>query len=127
MSRQVIRTSYAPAAIGPYAQAIFTGGILYCSGQIALDPKSGNLVEGGFEAEARQVLANLSHVAAAVSMTLGDAIKLTVYVVDLADFPRLNEIFSEVLAEPYPARATVQVAALPRGARIEIDMIAAKG
>jgi 2-iminobutanoate/2-iminopropanoate deaminase len=126
MNRQVIRTGYAPAAIGPYSQAIVSGGVLYCSGQIALDPKSGNLVEGGFEAEAHQVLANLSAVAAGASMTLADAVKLTVYVVDLADFPKLNAIFQEVLAEPYPARATVQVAALPRGARVEIDMIATK-
>ncbi|MFN2374913.1 MAG: RidA family protein, partial [Candidatus Binatia bacterium] len=77
--------------------------------------------------EARRVLANLDAVARAAGMTLADAVKLTVYVVDLGDFPKLNEIFSEVLVEPYPARATVQVSALPRGARVEIDMIAVKG
>jgi 2-iminobutanoate/2-iminopropanoate deaminase len=126
MNRQVIRTSYAPAAIGPYSQAIVAGGVLYCSGQIALDPKTGNLVEGGFEAEAHQVLANLSAIAAGASMTLADAVKLTVYVVDLADFAKLNAIFEDVLVEPYPARATVQVSALPRGARVEIDMIATR-
>jgi 2-iminobutanoate/2-iminopropanoate deaminase len=126
MNRQVIRTSYAPAAIGPYSQAIVAGGVLYCSGQIALDPRTGNLVEGGFEAEAHQVLANLSAIAAGASMTLADAVRLTVYVVDLADFAKLNAIFEEVLVEPYPARATVQVSALPRGARVEIDMIATR-
>ena len=126
MSKQAIRTDAAPGAIGPYSQAIASGGVLYCSGQIALDPASGNLVEGGFEAEARQVLANLAAVAEAAGMTLADAVKLTVYVVDLADFPKLNEIFSSVLTAPYPARATVQVSALPRGARVEIDMVATK-
>jgi reactive intermediate/imine deaminase len=127
MSKSVIRTAHAPGAIGPYSQAIVSGGVLYCSGQIALDPATGNLVTGGFEAEARQVLANLNAVAVGAGMTLSDAVKLTVYVVDLADFPKLNEIFAEALSEPYPARATVQVAALPKGARVEIDMIATKG
>jgi 2-iminobutanoate/2-iminopropanoate deaminase len=127
VSREAIRTDQAPAAIGPYSQAVASGGVLYCSGQIALDPATGNLVAGGFEAEARQVMANLAAVAAAAGLTLGDAVKLTVYVVDLADFPKLNEILAAVLAEPYPARATVQVSALPRGARVEIDMIAGRG
>ena len=126
MSKQAIRTGRAPAAIGPYSQAIVSGGVLYCSGQIGLDPATGNLVAGGFEAEARQVLANLGAVADAAGMTLADAVRLTVYVVDLADFPKLNEIFTSVLSEPYPARATVEVSALPRGARVEIDMVAAR-
>ena len=126
MSKQAIRTGRAPAAIGPYSQAIVSGGVLYCSGQIGLDPATGNLVAGGFEAEARQGLANLGAVADAAGMTLADAVRLTVYVVDLADFPKLNEIFTSVLSEPYPARATVEVSALPRGARVEIDMVAAR-
>jgi 2-iminobutanoate/2-iminopropanoate deaminase len=126
MSKSVVRTAHAPGAIGPYSQAVVSGGVLYCSGQIALDPATGNLVAGGFEAEAHQVLANLNAVAVGAGMTLADAVRLTVYVVDLADFPKLNEIFAEVLSEPFPARATVQVSALPRGARVEIDMIAAK-
>ena len=124
MDRQVIQTGEAPAAIGPYSQAVLAGGVLYCSGQIGLDPASGELVPGGFEAEARQVLANLAAVARGAQMTLAHAIKLTVYVVDLADFPKLNGILATVLAEPYPARATVEVSALPRGARVEIDMVA---
>lgn len=127
MGREAIRTDHAPAAIGPYSQAVTSGGVLYCSGQIALDPATGNLVAGGFEAEARQVLANLAAVAAAAGLTLADAVKLTVYVVDLADFPKLNEILASVLSEPYPARATVEVSALPRGARVEIDMVATRG
>jgi len=122
---RTIRSEQAPAAIGPYSQALEAGGVLYCSGQIGLDPARGELVAGGFESEARQVLANLDAVARAAGLTLADAVKLTVYVVDLADFPKLNEILASVLAEPYPARATVQVSALPRGARVEIDMIAA--
>lgn len=126
MSKQVIHSDGAPGAIGPYSQAVLAGGVLYCSGQIALDPQSGELVQGGFEAEARRVLANLSAVAASAGMSLADAVKLTVYVVDLADFPKLNAIFTEVLTEPYPARATVQVAALPRGAKVEVDMVATR-
>jgi 2-iminobutanoate/2-iminopropanoate deaminase len=122
---KTIRSDDAPGAIGPYSQAMLAGGVLYASGQIGLDPGTGNLVPGGFEAEARQVMANLAAVARAAGMTLANAVKLTVYVVDLADFPKLNAIFESVLAEPYPARATVQVAALPKGARVEVDMIAA--
>jgi 2-iminobutanoate/2-iminopropanoate deaminase len=124
MTKTAIRSEAAPAAIGPYSQAVMAGGVLYCSGQIGLDPATGALVEGGFEAEARQVLANLAAVASAAGMTLADAVRLTVYVVDLADFPKLNEILAAALAEPFPARATVQVTALPRGASVEIDMIA---
>lgn len=126
MARTVVATSGAPGAIGPYSQAVVSGGVLYASGQIALDPVSGELVGGGFEAEARQVLANLAAVAEGAGMTLADVVRLTVYVVDLADFPRLNEVFAEVLSEPFPARATVEVSALPRGARVEIDMVASR-
>lgn len=123
-------TDTAPRAIGPYSQALqlHVGQkperTLYCSGQIGLDPQTGELVSGGFEAQARRVLANLAGVAAAAGMTLADAVKLTVYVTDLADFPKLNEIFAETFVEPYPARATVQVSALPKGALVEIDLVA---
>jgi 2-iminobutanoate/2-iminopropanoate deaminase len=126
MGRETIRTDTAPGAIGPYSQAIVAGGVLYCSGQIGLDPATGNLVSGGFEAEASQVLANLDAVAKAAGMSLTDAVKLTVYVTNLAEFPKLNEIMAGMLREPYPARATVQVAGLPRGAVVEIDMIATR-
>lgn len=126
MGKQAVSTDRAPGAIGPYSQAIVAGGTLWCSGQIGLDPATGRLAPDGFEAEARQVLRNLEAVVAAAGMTMADVVRLTVYLVDLGDFPKLNEIFAEVLAEPYPARATVQVSALPRSARVEIDLVAAK-
>lgn len=127
MAKTPVRTDQAPAAIGPYSQAVLSGGVLYCSGQIGLDPATGNLVPGGFEAEARQVLANLDAVARGAGLTLADAVKLTVYVTSLGDFPKLNEIFASLLAEPYPARATVEVSALPKGALVEVDMVASRG
>ncbi len=126
MAKQVVSTDRAPGAIGPYSQAILAGGTLWCSGQIGLDPATGRLAPDGFEAEARQVLRNLEAVVAAAGMTMGDVVRLTVYLVDLGDFPKLNEIFAETLPPPYPARATVQVAALPRSARVEIDLVATK-
>lgn len=129
VNRTVIRSQAAPAALGPYSQALKVDGgrTLYCSGQVGLDPASGELVHGGFEAQARQVLANLKAVVEEAGMGLSDAVKLTVYVVDLADFPRLNAIFAETFTEPYPARATVEVAALPKGALVEIDLVAVWG
>ena len=126
MQTRQVTTSDAPAAIGPYSQAILAGDVLYCSGQIGLDPRTGELVAGGFEAEARQVLANLQAVVAAAGLSLADAVRITVYVVDLADFPRLNELIATTFRQPYPARATVQVAALPRGARVEVDLVAVR-
>jgi len=126
MSR-VIRTDAAPAAIGPYVQARMAGDTLYCSGQIGLDAATGEIVAGGFEAQARRVLANLAAVLGEAGMTFADAVKVTVYVTDLASFPALNAIFAEVLREPYPARATVQVSALPKGALVEVDVVAVRG
>ena len=117
-------TDQAPAAIGPYAQAVSVGGFLYTSGQIALDPASGQLVAGGFEAEARQVLANLRAVLASAGCTFADVVKATVYVVDLGDFPRLNALYGEAMGDHRPARSTVQVAALPKGSLVEIDLVA---
>ena len=114
----------APRAIGPYSQAVSAGGWLYTSGQIPLDPGTGELVAGGFEAQARQVLENLRQVLAAAGCTFADVVKATVFVVDLADFPRLNALYGEVLGEHRPARSTVQVTALPKGALVEIDLVA---
>jgi 2-iminobutanoate/2-iminopropanoate deaminase len=114
----------APAAIGPYSQAVSVDGWLYTSGQIALDPGSGQIVDGGFEAQARQVLANLRQVLAAAGCAFADVVKATIYVTDLAHFPRLNELYGEALAGHRPARSTVQVAALPKGALVEIDLVA---
>ena len=116
-------TDRAPAAIGPYSQAVEAGGWLYTSGQIPLDA-AGTMVAGGFEEQARQVLANLGHVLAAAGCTFADVVKATVYVTDLADFPRLNELYAEAMDGHRPARSTVQVAALPKGARVEIDLVA---
>lgn len=114
----------APGAIGPYSQAVSAGGFLYTSGQIALDPATGELVPGGFEAQTRRVLANLDAVLASAGCGFGDVVKATIFVTDLASFPRLNELYGEALGEHRPARSTVQVAALPKGALVEIDLVA---
>ena len=116
-------TDDAPRAIGPYSQAVEVDGWLYTSGQIALDPATGEMVAGGFEAQARQVLANLQAVLASAGCTFSNVVKATVYVVDLADFPKLNTLYGEVMGDHRPARSTVQVAALPKGALVEIDLI----
>jgi 2-iminobutanoate/2-iminopropanoate deaminase len=117
-------TDEAPKAIGPYSQALEVDGWLYTSGQIALDPATGEMVEGGFEAQARQVLQNLSGVLSAAGCSFRDVVKATVYVVDLADFPKLNALYAEAMGDHRPARSTVQVAALPKGALVEIDLVA---
>lgn len=126
MSRQAIHSAAAPAAIGPYSQAIRVGDTVYLSGQIGLDPATGNLREGT-EAQARQVFANLRAVATAAGATLDDMAKLTLLLVDLADFSLVNEIMASFFTPPYPARATCQVAALPRGARIEVEGVLVLG
>jgi len=114
----------APRAIGPYSQSVEAGGWLYTSGQIALDPASGELVAGGFEAQARQVLENLRHVLASAGCTFANVVKATVYMADLADFPTLNALYAEAMGDHRPARSTVQVAALPKGGLVEIDLVA---
>ena len=121
---RTIHTDRAPKAIGPYAQAIETAGFLFTSGQVGLDPATGELVEGGFEPQARRALANLEAVLAAAGCTFADVVKATIYVTDLACFPRLNELYGEALAGHRPARSTVQVAALPKAALVEIDLVA---
>ena len=120
MSRQAIHSTAAPAAIGPYSQAIRVANTVYLSGQIGLDPATGNLREGT-DAQARQVFTNLKAVAAAAGGTLDDIAKVTLLLVDMADFPKVNEIMAGFFTEPYPARATYQVAALPKGARVEVE------
>ena len=122
MTRQTIQTADAPAAIGPYSQAIRAGNTVYLSGQIPLDPKTGQLVDG-IEAQTHQVFKNLRGVAAEAGASLDDMVKLSVLLIDLADFAKVNEIMSGYFKAPYPARATCQVAGLPRGARIEVDGI----
>lgn len=120
-----VTSSSAPKAIGPYSQAIAVDKLVFLSGQIALDPQTGNLIEGSIREQAVQVFENLSAVAQASGGTIQDAVKLTVYLTDLGNFPIANEVMSGYFTEPYPARATVQVSALPRNAVIEIDAILA--
>ena len=122
MSRQAIQTAAAPAAIGPYSQAIRAGNTVYLSGQIGLDPATGSLREG-VEAQAHQVFENLKAVADAAGGSLAQVVKLTLLLADLADFARVNEIMTAHFKPPYPARATYQVAGLPRAARIEVEAI----
>ena len=117
-------TAAAPAAIGPYSQSVSVGGHLFTSGQIGLDPATGKMVEGGFEAQARRVFANLEAVLASAGCTFADVVKATVYVADMADFPTLNGIYAEAFGDHKPARSTVQAAALPLAARVEIDLVA---
>jgi len=122
MTKQGISTQGAPAALGPYSQAVRVGRTVYLSGQIGLDPASGQLVEG-LEAQTRRVFANLRAVAEASGGLLDHAVRVTIFLADLADFAKVNEIMASQFAQPYPTRSTVQVAALPKGARIEIDAI----
>jgi 2-iminobutanoate/2-iminopropanoate deaminase len=117
-------SSDAPAPIGPYAQAVRGGKLLFLSGQIPLDPKTGELVSGDIRAETRRVLDNLHAVLEASESSAARVVKTTVYLTDLADFPAVNEVYAEYFGESPPARSTVQVAALPRGVRVEIDAIA---
>jgi 2-iminobutanoate/2-iminopropanoate deaminase len=114
----------APPAIGPYCQAIEVDGWLYLSGQVGLDPATGELVAGGFEAEARQALKNLAAVLAAAGCTFADVVRSGIYLLDFANFPRLNELYAQAMGEHRPARTTIQVAALPKGAQVEIDVVA---
>jgi 2-iminobutanoate/2-iminopropanoate deaminase len=122
--KKQIQTNTAPAAIGPYSQAIQAGGFIFYSGQIPLDPGSGVLVAGGIVEQTRQVMANMRAVLHASGRNFSDIVKTTIYLTDLADFATVNEIYGESFTEVPPARACVQVAALPRGAAIEIDWIA---
>lgn len=122
--KEAIATTQAPQAIGPYSQAVSAAPWVFCSGQIGLDPATGELVAGGVEAEANRVLENLRAVISAAGGTLDNVVRTTIYLVDLGDFGRVNEVYARVFRAPFPARATVGVAALPRGARVEIDAIA---
>ncbi len=120
MSKEPVTSKHAPSALGPYSQAIRAGDTVYLSGQIGLDPSSGQLVEGT-EAQTHRVLRNLQAVAQAAGGELDDIVKVTLLLVDLADFGKVNEIMATYFKPPYPARATYQVAALPKGARVEIE------
>jgi len=123
VKRSIIHTGRAPKAIGPYSQAVSAGGAVYLSGQVGLDPATGELVGGGLEAEARRVFDNLRAVAEAAGASLAAAVRVTIYLRDLSQFALANSIMAEYFSEPYPARVTIGVAALPRGAAIEVDCI----
>ncbi|BDU17953.1 RidA family protein [Lysobacter auxotrophicus] len=123
MSRQIIQTDKAPAAIGPYSQAVRAGDTVYLSGQIPLDPGTGLLVEGDITAQARRSFENLKAVCEAAGGSLGDIVRLGLYLTDLDNFAAVNAVMSEFFQAPYPARSTVEVAGLPRGARFEVDAV----
>ena len=126
MGKKVISTAEAPAAIGVYSQAVEVGNTLWVSGQIPLDPKTKELVKGGIEAEIRQVFKNLEAIVTAAGASFDDVVKATVFLTDLSHFALVNQIMAENFREPYPARAAVGVAALPRGAQVEVECIVAR-
>lgn len=124
-AREVITSGHAPKPIGPYSVAIRSGGLVFASGQVGLDPKTGELVSGGIEAETRQALTNLSHVLEAADSSLTRVLKTTVFLQDMAEFAAMNSTYGSFFPHEPPARSTVAVASLPKGGRVEIDVIAA--
>lgn len=127
MAREIVRSPGAPGAIGPYSQGVRSGGLLFCSGQIPLDPATGKMVEGGIAEQTERVLRNLEAVLSAGGASLSSVLKTTVYLVDLADFPAMNAVYGRFFPGEPPARATVEVSKLPAGARVEIEAVAAAG
>jgi 2-iminobutanoate/2-iminopropanoate deaminase len=123
MNKQIVSTPSAPSAIGPYSQAVKTGLVVFTSGQVGLDPRTGELVSQDFEAQARQAFANLAAVAQASGGSLANAVKFTLFLTDLSQFAKVNSIMGEVVPQPYPARSTVGVASLPKGAQFEVEAI----
>ena len=126
MDKEAISSPGAPGAIGPYSQAVMAGGVLFLSGQIPLDPDSGLVVGGGIAAQTSRVLDNLAAVLKAADLTMDDVVKTTVYMKDLSAFAAMNEVYGEYFSEPYPARATVEVSALPKDVDVEIDAVAVR-
>lgn len=127
MPKEVIATDNAPAAIGPYSQAVRAGDMLFASGQLGIDPQTGELVPGCAGCQTRQVLTNVTAVLEAAGMTLDNVVKCSVFLADMADFGKMNGVYEEFFAEPYPARSTFQVAALPKDALVEIEIVAVAG
>lgn len=126
MSKQSISTTAAPAAIGPYSQAVEGNGTVYVSGQLPIDPATGAFAEGGVKALTRQSLSNVKAILAEAGLGMGDVVKTTVFLADMADFAEMNEVYSEFFSAPFPARSAVAVKALPKGARVEIECVAAR-
>jgi 2-iminobutanoate/2-iminopropanoate deaminase len=127
MTRQAISTNGAPGAVGPYSQAIASGDLVFCSGQLGLDPVSGELVDGGVEAQAERALRNLEAVLDAAGLSFHDVVKTTIFLADIADFAAVNAVYARHMPDPPPARSTFGVGALPKGGRIEIEAIARRG
>ena len=125
--KKIISTPEAPAAIGPYSQAVRVGPTLYCAGQIPLDPKTGQMVAGGITEQTQRVMANIGAVLKAEGLSFGNVVKTTIFLTDFADFQTVNEIYGSNFKSEPPARSTVQVAALPKGAKVEIEVIAIDG
>jgi len=125
MSKQIVSTSAAPAAIGPYSQAVRAGNTLWLSGQVPLDPVTKELVQGDIETQARRVFDNIKAVLAAAGTNFDEVVKTTIFLTDLSHFAQVNKVMTEYFREPYPARSTVGVAALPRGAQVEVECIVA--
>ena len=123
--KKIVSTSDAPAAVGPYSQAVRSGSFLFCAGQIPLDPKTGQLVTGDIATQTRRVLDNISALLKAAHLTFGQVVKTTIFLTDMNDFQTVNEVYAEYFREQPPARSTVAVAALPKGAKVEIEVIAA--
>jgi 2-iminobutanoate/2-iminopropanoate deaminase len=124
MSKQTISSPDAPKAIGPYSPAVRAGQLLFVSGQVPIDPATGNMIDGDIAAQTRRVLDNIGALLKAGALTFGDVVRTTVFLADMNDFGTVNEIYGTYFSEPYPARATVQVARLPKDSRVEIDVIA---
>ncbi len=124
MPNRTIETAHAPKAIGPYSQGVIAAGLLFTAGQIALDPATGSIVDGDVTAQTRRVLANLDAILTAAGARWSDVVKTTVFLHDMGDFAKVNEVYAEVFGSARPARSTVQVSALPRGVLVEIDAIA---
>ncbi|MFY9256924.1 MAG: RidA family protein [Fuerstiella sp.] len=124
MTLQIVNTDQAPSAIGPYSQGVVAGGILYASGQIPLDPQSGEIVSGGIAAQTKQVLQNMKAVVEAAGGNMNQVVKVTIYIVDMQQFSVVNEVYGTFFSAPFPARACVEVSKLPKGVEVEMDAIA---
>lgn len=126
MSKTSISTPAAPAAIGPYSQAVEAGGTVYVSGQLPIDPATGAFAEGGIKELTRQSLTNMKAILSEAGLSMGDVVKTTVFLADMADFAEMNEVYSQFFSAPFPARSAVAVKTLPKGARVEIECVAVK-
>lgn len=126
MNKPIVQTTHAPAAIGPYSQAVWAGDLLYTSGQVALIPESGDMDNATIEAETHRVMKNLGAILTEAGLTYNHIVKATIFIKDMNDFAKINEIYSSYLSKPYPARETVEVARLPKDARIEVSVVAKK-